>query len=147
MPTRRNHASADVKANVAVAAMTGHHTVNALATSFGGHPHHVLQGKQQALEAMPEAFSARRVREAHDEEACKAQRSQQLGQRNVELDWLKKKLDARLKVKRQVVEPAPPVISVRRQGHWLGLSRSGLYDQPGGATLEHRALMHRLAAP
>jgi transposase-like protein len=92
MPKRRNHYSADFKAKVALAAMKGQHTINELAASFGVHPNQVLQWKKQALEAMPDAFSARRVREAQDEEALKAQLYQQIGQLKVELDWLKKKV-------------------------------------------------------
>jgi transposase-like protein len=72
--------------------MKGQHTVNELAASFGVHPNQVLQWKKQALEAMPDAFSVRRVREAQDEEALKAQLYQQIGQLKVELDWLKKKV-------------------------------------------------------
>ena len=92
MPKQRNHYSADFKAKVALAAMKGQHTVNELAASFGVHPHQVLQGKKQALEAIPDAFSARRVRESQDEETLKAQLYQQIGQLKVELDWLKKKV-------------------------------------------------------
>ena len=92
MPKRGNHYSADFKAKVALAAMKGQHTVNELAASFGVHPNQVLQWKKQALEAMPDAFSVRRVREAQDEEALKAQLYQQIGQLKVELDWLKKKV-------------------------------------------------------
>jgi transposase-like protein len=92
MPKQRNHYSADFKAKVALAAMKGQHTVNALAASFGVHPHQVLQWKKQALEAIPDAFSARRVRESQDEETLKAQLYQQIGQLKVELDWLKKKV-------------------------------------------------------
>jgi transposase-like protein len=72
--------------------MKGQHTINELAASFGVHPNQVLQWKKQALEALPDAFSARRVREAQDEEALKAQLYQQIGQLKVELDWLKKKV-------------------------------------------------------
>jgi transposase-like protein len=92
MPKQRNHYSADFKAKVALAAMKGQHTVNELAASFGVHPHQVLQWKKQALEAIPDAFSARRVRESQDEETLKAQLYQQIGQLKVELDWLKKKV-------------------------------------------------------
>jgi transposase-like protein len=92
MPKQRNHYSADFKVKVALAAMKGQHTVNELAASFGVHPHQVLQWKKQALEAIPDAFSARRVRESQDEETLKAQLYQQIGQLKVELDWLKKKV-------------------------------------------------------
>jgi transposase-like protein len=92
MPKQRNHYSADFKAKVALAAMKGQHTVNELAASFGVHPNQVLQWKKQALEAIPDAFSARRVRESQDEETLKAQLYQQIGQLKVELDWLKKKV-------------------------------------------------------
>jgi len=47
--------------------------------------------KKQALEAIPDSFSARRARDAQDDEALKAQLYQQIGQLKVELDWLKKK--------------------------------------------------------
>lgn len=68
MPKQRNHDSADFNAKVALAAMKGQHTVNELAASFGVHPNPVLQWKKQALEAIPDACSARRVRESPDEE-------------------------------------------------------------------------------
>jgi len=47
--------------------------------------------KKQALEAIPDSFSARRARAAQDDEELKAQLYQQIGQLKVELDWLKKK--------------------------------------------------------
>jgi 5'-3' exonuclease len=72
--------------------MKGQHTVNEMAASFGVHPHPVVQWKKQALEALPAAFSSRRVREEQGEEALKAQLYQQIGQLKVELDWLKKKV-------------------------------------------------------
>jgi putative transposase len=40
---------------------------------------------------MPEIFSARRAQREHDQEAFAAQLYQQIGQRKVELDWVKKK--------------------------------------------------------
>ena len=92
MPKQRNHYSVDFKAKVALAAIKGQHTVNESAANFGVHPHQVVQWKKQALEALPDAFSSRHVREAQGEEALKAQRYQQIGQLKVELDWLKKKV-------------------------------------------------------
>jgi putative transposase len=47
--------------------------------------------KKQAVEVLPEVFSARRGRVAQDDEALRARLYQQIGQLKVELDWLKKK--------------------------------------------------------
>ena len=92
MPKQRNHYSVDFKAKVALAAIKGQHTVTEIAANFGVHPHQVVQWKKQALDALPDAFSSRRVREAQGEEAIQAQLYQQIGQLKVELDWLKKKV-------------------------------------------------------
>jgi putative transposase len=127
--------------------MKGQHPSNAMAAHFGGHPHHVVPWKKPALEALPAACSSRRVREAQGEEALTAQLYQQIGQLKVAVDWLKKKLDARLEVTRQFVEPAPQCISVRRPCQWLGLSRSGLYDQPAGASPEPLTCMRLVDEP
>jgi putative transposase len=48
------------------------------------------------LEELPGVFSSRRAREAEDEEALKARLYQQIGQLQVELDWLKKSLLKRI---------------------------------------------------
>jgi putative transposase len=45
------------------------------------------------------------------------------------------------------VEPEPQLISVRRQCQVLGVSRSGLYSQPGGESPENLALMRLLDEP
>jgi transposase-like protein len=92
MAKQRNHYSVDFKAKVALAAIKGQHTVNEIAATFGVHPHQVVQWKKQALEALPDVFSSRRVREAQSDEALNAQLYQQIGQLKVEVDWLKKKV-------------------------------------------------------
>jgi putative transposase len=56
-------------------------------------------------------------------------------------------VDSRLEVTRQFVEPEQQCISVRRPCQWLGLRRSGLYDQPVGDTLENFTCMRFLAEP
>lgn len=92
MTKQRNHYSADFKAKVALAAIKGQQTINEIASRYSIHPNLVLQWKKQALEALPDTFSNRRARAAHDEEALKARLYQQIGQLKVELDWLKKKV-------------------------------------------------------
>ncbi len=91
MTKQRHQYSADFKAKVALAAIKGQQTVNEIASVYGVHPNQVMTWKKQVLAAVPDIFSARRARAAHDEEALKAQLYQQIGQLKVELDWLKKK--------------------------------------------------------
>ena len=90
MARQRHHYTADFKAKVALAAIKGPQTVHELATLYGGHPHQVLPWKKHALEAWPDVFSSRRARAAQDGETWQARLYQQIGQLNVELDWLKK---------------------------------------------------------
>ena len=46
--------------------------------------------KHRLHKEMAEIFSARRAKQEQDQEALQAQVYQQIGQRKVELDWLKK---------------------------------------------------------
>ena len=54
-------------------------------------PGRVAEWKKQALDGLPQVFSARGAREAKDEEALRAALYQQIGQLKVELDWLREK--------------------------------------------------------
>jgi transposase-like protein len=92
MTKQRNHYSADFKAKVALAAIKGQQTINEIASIYSVHPNQVMTWKKQALEAIPDSFSARRAKAAQEDEALKDQLYQQIGQLKVELDWLKKKV-------------------------------------------------------
>jgi putative transposase len=59
----------------------------------------------------------------------------------------KNKLASRLEITRPFVEPAQPLLSVRRQCQLRGLSRSGWSAQPGGDSPEQLALRRLLAEP
>jgi len=91
MPTQRNHYPADFKARVALEALKGHKTVNQIASEYGVHPNQVSAWKKQLKGELPQIFSPRRAKQAEEEEALKARLYQQIGQLQVELDWLKKK--------------------------------------------------------
>jgi len=91
MPTQRKHYPADFKARIALEALKGQKTVNQIASEYGVHPTQVSAWKQQLKQELPHIFSVRRSRQAEDEEALKARLYQQIGQLQVELDWLKKK--------------------------------------------------------
>jgi putative transposase len=76
---------------VALEALKGLKTVNELASTYGVHPTQIAHGKPRLQKEMPEIFSARRAQHAHDQAAFQARLYQQIGQLNVELDWVKKK--------------------------------------------------------
>jgi putative transposase len=91
MSTQRKQYSAALKARVALEALQGLKTVHELASTYGVHPTQIAHWKHRLHKEMPEIFSARRAKREHDQEAVEAQLSQQIGQRKVELDWVKKK--------------------------------------------------------
>ena len=91
MSTQRKQYSAECKARVALEALKGLKTVHEFASTYGVHPTPIAHWNHRLHKEMPEMFSARRAKHEHDQEAFHAQLYQQIGQRKVELDWVKKK--------------------------------------------------------
>lgn len=87
---RRNF-SADFKARVALEAIKGQRTVQQIASHYGVHPNQVTAWKRHAVVELPELFADRRARGNETDETLKAALYQQIGQLQVELEWLKKK--------------------------------------------------------
>lgn len=143
MAQRRQH-SAEFKAKVALEAIRGQRTTNEIAGTYEVHPVQVSQWKKQVLAELPQLFSKRRAKAAQEEEALRAQLYQQIGQLKVELDWLKKKLAGSAEVKRVLLEPAHPQLSLARQCELLGLARSSAYYQPVGVSDADLQLMRLL---
>ncbi|MBD3887236.1 hypothetical protein IFO70_37235 [Phormidium tenue FACHB-886] len=71
--------------------MKGNKTINELASQFEVHPNQITQWKKQVLEEVPQIFSTRRAQAQKGQEELTASLYQQIGQLQVELDWLKKK--------------------------------------------------------
>ena len=94
MTTQRKNYPADFKARVALEALKGHKTINEVASEYGVHPNLIGQWKKQLQAGLPQIFSERQNRKEQDEEDLKARLYQQIGQLQVELDWLKKKVGA-----------------------------------------------------
>jgi putative transposase len=75
---------------VALEAPHGLKTVHELASAYGVPLTPMAPWKPRVQKERPEIFSARRAQQEQDQEALHAQRYQQIGQRKVEWDWLKK---------------------------------------------------------
>jgi transposase-like protein len=89
--TQRKQYSAPFKAKVALEAVKGHKTTNEIASEHGIHPTQLAQWKKQLLDEMPSLFSDKRAKTNQEEQTLKDRLYQQIGQLQVELDWLKKK--------------------------------------------------------
>lgn len=81
----------DFKVKIALEAIKAQRTINEIASYYSLHPNLVMNWKKQAIESLPEVFSARRERNEIEDQVLKEQLYQQIGQLKVELDWLKKK--------------------------------------------------------
>ena len=91
MTRQRRSFSAEMKARIALESIKGQKTIQEIASHYGVHPNQVTNWKRQAIQGVPELFADRRSRPDTSEEALKAELYQQIGQLQVELDWLKKK--------------------------------------------------------
>jgi putative transposase len=88
---KRKHHSSEFKARVAVEAIRGEKTINEIASVYEVHPNVVGLWKKHALDRLPDIFSDQRSRKSKDDSALRDRLYQQIGQLQVELDWLKKK--------------------------------------------------------
>ena len=80
------------KAAVALAAIKGDHTASQIASDHEVHPTQVQQWKKIVLENMSAVFTDKRTQEGKPEQELIDERYRVIGQRDIELGWLKKKL-------------------------------------------------------
>ena len=94
MAGKRKQHSAAFKAQVALAALKGDKTVNELASQHGVHPTLIHAWKKQLLAGAQDLFSNGSKAAAADHEALQAQLYEQIGRLQMELDWVKKFINA-----------------------------------------------------
>jgi transposase-like protein len=91
MTQRKNH-SGDFKAKVALEAVKSQKTINEIASQYEVHPNLVTGWKKQLLTEAGNLFSVKRENDQREQEELVARLYQQIGQLQVELEWVKKKL-------------------------------------------------------
>jgi transposase len=92
MNNKRRNFDANFKAKVALAALKEQKTLTELAAEFEIHPSQISNWKQQASDGLTDLFAdGRKDRKAKSDQALNDRLFQQIGQLQVELDWLKKK--------------------------------------------------------
>ncbi len=91
MANVRKHHTAEFKAKVALEAIRQQKTTNELITAYAIQAAQISTWKKQALAAIPLAFSSKKDRDQHNQQAEIDELYRQLGQVVAERDWLKKK--------------------------------------------------------
>src|SRR5512135_1190131 len=141
MAAKRKVHTAAFKAQVALAAHTGDRTVNELAGHYGVHPTLIHGWKKQLVTGAAALCGS----PAHAAAAARqAARGEPSGRLKIELEWFPKKRSPSWGHQRLLIEPGHPALSRRRPGALLGLSRSSLSDEPGGATAASRRRRRRI---
>ena len=80
------------KARIALEAVKGEHAMSELASVYEAHPIQIGVWKKQLLERAEQIFSDTRKRAEQTQQELINRLYQVIGQRDIELDWLKKKL-------------------------------------------------------
>ena len=92
MTTLRKKYSVKSKVKIALEAIKGEKTTAEITSTYGIHATQVNTWKKQALESIPEAFSAKRKKQENDQQELIGELYKQIGQLKVENDFLKKSL-------------------------------------------------------
>lgn len=80
------------KAQVALAAIKGEKTISQIASVYEVHPTQIQVWKKTALNYLQDVFSDKRKKENQTQEQLISELYKIIGQREMELEWLKKKL-------------------------------------------------------
>nr|WP_173507580.1 IS3 family transposase [Aliiroseovarius sp. xm-d-517] len=144
MSKRKNH-SPEFKAKVALEALKGEQTVAELASRFGVHPTMIHSWKRALLEGASGVFERGGKKAPEIDEEQVKELHAKIGELAVANDFLSRKLKAvDRQVRRKMVEPANPDLSIGRQCKLLSISRSSFYYQPKGETALNLMLMRQI---
>ncbi|MDG1969533.1 MAG: IS3 family transposase [Paracoccaceae bacterium] len=145
MSKRKQHAP-EFKAKVALEALKGEHTVAELASRFGVHPTMIHSWKKALLEGASGVFERGGKKAPEIDEEQVKELHAKIGELAVANDFLSRKLKPDRQVRRKMVEPDNPALSIGKQCRLLSISRSSFYYLPKGETALNLMLMRQIDA-
>lgn len=83
----------DQKAAVVIATIKGQQTINQISSAYAVHPTQIAVWKKQALNGLKDLFAGKRTKHDQTNDQLIAELYKTIGQRDMELQWLKKKLE------------------------------------------------------
>jgi len=93
MSRTRKKFSNEFKAKVVMEALKGYKSLNELAREYQVHPNAIGNWKKEVLESLPEIFNNKRGPKTEVNSELIDQLYKQIGKQQVELEWLKKKIN------------------------------------------------------
>jgi transposase-like protein len=84
--------SPKLKAQIALETVKGLRTINQISSEYEVHPTQISVWKKQLIDCLPELFTDKRNLENKSKDELIERLYKIVGQRDIELDWLKKKL-------------------------------------------------------
>ena len=88
----RKRFSKEFKAKVALEAIKGLKTSAEISSEYAVHPTQIAQWKKELCEGLPEIFAGKKSAQEKDKDLLIEELYKQIGQTQVEIAWLKKKL-------------------------------------------------------
>lgn len=117
------------KAAIALSALRGEQ-LSKLASLHGIHPNQIGIWKKAIEQGAETLFSDKRKKEYRTQERIIEALYKTIGQREVEISWLKKNFISSCPGKSSLIDRNHETLSLSRQAELLGLSRSSLYHEP-----------------
>ncbi|MFD0915006.1 IS3 family transposase [Pseudahrensia aquimaris] len=144
MSKRKQHRP-EFKAKVALEALKGEETISELASRFGVHPTMIHQWKRALLEGASGVFERSGKKTPQIDEDQVKDLHAKIGELAVANDFLGQKAQALdRQVRRKMIEPDIPNLSVTKQCALLSISRSSFYYEPKGETDMNLDLMRKI---
>jgi transposase-like protein len=82
-----------LKAKVGLAALKGDKTIAEISSLYGVHPTQIKQWKDILQQGMPDLFTDKRRRHEQTQEELIDSLYKQVGKKEIEVEWLKKKIE------------------------------------------------------